>query len=85
MIDRDRRGRSTIEMGLAIEVGGAQFQPRDVTQPDNRAVRVCTKDDFGELIDARQPSFGPQVELELLVVRNRSGADAADWAWMFCD
>ena len=78
LIDRNRRRGPTVEMGFAIEVGGAQFQSRDVAQPDNRAVRVRTKDDVGELVDARQPSFGPQIELELLIVRYWSGADAAD-------
>ena len=78
LIDRNRRGGPTVEMGLAIEVGGAQFQPRDVAEPENRAVRVRADDDVGELVDARQPSFGLQVELELLIVRDRPGADAAD-------
>jgi len=65
-------------MGLAIEVGGAQFEPRHIAEPENRAVWIRTDDDVGELVHGRQPSFGLQVELQLLIVLDRAGADAAD-------
>ena len=46
---RRNRGGPAVEMGLAIEVGGAQFQARDVTEPENRAVGIRTDDDAGEI------------------------------------
>ena len=78
LIDCNRRRGPTVEMGLAVEIGSAQFEPRNVAEPENRAVRVRTDDDIGKLVHGRQPTFGLQVELQLLVVRDRAGADAAD-------
>ncbi len=78
LINGDRRRGDAVEPGLAIEVGGAQLQARDIAEAQDRAVRIGADDDVFELRDGRQTSLGLNVELELLVVGNGPRADAPD-------
>ena len=57
LVDRDRRCGRAVEAGLAIEVGGAEFQTRDVAEPQHRAVRVGADHDLLEFLRPR--SAGP--------------------------
>ena len=78
LVDRHRRRRPPIQARFAIEIGGAQFHPRDVAQPQHRSIGVRADDDVLELADRAQPALGLDVELQLLLVSNRPGADASD-------
>ncbi len=78
LIDGDGRRRRTIEARLAVEVGGAELQPRHIAQPQDRAVRIGANDDVFEFGDGGQAALGRNVELQLLVVGDRTGADATD-------
>ncbi len=46
--------------------------------PQHRAVRIGAQHDVAELLGCRQAALGLHVELELLVVADRTRADAAD-------
>src|SRR5205085_4281820 len=74
--DGDGRGGTAIEARVAVEIGGAQFQPRHVAQAQHRSVRVGAHDDVLEVGDRVQAALGLDVELQLLVVRNGTGTDA---------
>ena len=78
LIDRDGRRRAAVEPGVAIEIGGAEFEPRDVAKPQHRAVGIGADDDVLEFRDRAEAALGLDVELQLLIVGNRPGADAAD-------
>ena len=78
LVHRNSRRRPAIESGLAIEVRGAEIGPGDVAEPQHRSVRIGADDDVLELGDRGQPALGLDVELELLVVRDRPRADPAD-------
>jgi hypothetical protein len=78
LVDRDRGGGAAVEPRLAVEVGGAQFQPRDVAEAKDRAVGIGADDDPGEFLGRSKPALRLDVELQLLVVRDGPRADAAD-------
>ena len=78
LVDRHRRRRPPVQARFAIEIGGAQFHPRDVAEPQHRSIGVRADDDALELGDRAQPALGLDVELQLLLVSNRPGADASD-------
>ena len=78
LIDRDQRRRRAVQPRRAVEIGGAQFQPRDVAEAQHRPVRVGADDDLLELGGRGQPPLGLDVELQLLIVGNRPRADPAD-------
>src|SRR5260221_7178616 len=76
LVDRDRGGRAAIEPRLAVEIGGAQLQPGDVAKPEYRAIRIGAHDYLRELFGGGKPALGLDVQLQLLVVRDRACADA---------
>ena len=78
LIDRDHGGRPAVEPRLAVEIGGAELEPRDVAQAQHRSVRIGADDDVLELGDRGQAALGLDVELQLLIVRDRPRADASD-------
>jgi hypothetical protein len=71
----DRRGR-TVEARLAVEIGGAEFQPRHIAEAQDRAIGIRPDDDLLELLDRGETAGRLDIELELLFVGDRLGADA---------
>ena len=78
LIDRDQRRCRAVEARVAIEVRGAEFDPRDILQPQQRAVAVGADHDVLEFLDRRETALGLDVELDLLIVVDGPRADAAD-------
>src|SRR3954471_14286147 len=78
LVNRNSRCGTTVEPGLAIEIGGAEFQTRDVAETQHRAVWVGADHDLLEFLRRGQPPLCLDVELQLLVVRDWPGADAPD-------
>ena len=78
LIDRDRRRRAAVEPGVAIEIGGAELKARDVAEAEHRAVGIGPDHDIGEFLHRGEAALGLDIELQLLIVGDRPGADAAD-------
>ncbi len=78
LIDRDGRRRAAVEPRIAIEIGGAKLDARDVAQTQDRAIRIGADDDVLEFRDRAEAALGLDIELQLLIVGDRPGADAAD-------
>jgi hypothetical protein len=78
LVDRHRRRRPPVQPGLAVEIGGPQLDARDIAQAQHRSVGIGAHDDILELGNAGEPPLGLHVELQLLVVGYRPGADATD-------
>ena len=78
LVDPDQRGGAAIEARLTIEIGGTQLQPRDIAEAQHGPVRVGPDHDIGEFLGRGEPPLGLDVELELLIVRDRPCANAAN-------
>ena len=80
LIDGEDRRGPAIETCLPVETGGAQLQPGHVAEAQHGAVRVGADNDFFEVLDRIEASLGLDIQLELLVVRDRPRADSPDWS-----
>jgi hypothetical protein len=69
---------------LGVHVRRAELHPRDVAHPQHRPVRIGADDDVAELLGRGQPALGLDVELELLVVRDRRAPMRPTGACTFC-
>ena len=54
---------ASVEARITVEIGRAQFQLRDVAQPQHGPVRIGAHDDVGELLGRTQAALGLNVEL----------------------
>ena len=77
-INADRDGRLAVEAGLDVLVLRAEFDPRHILDPQQRAVGIGAQHDVAELLGRREPPLRLDVELELLIVRDWPRADAPD-------
>jgi len=68
----------TIEAAVAILRSSAHFNASDVADANHGTVGIGTQYDGGELLGPGQPALGLDVDLNLLLVGDRGGADAAD-------
>ena len=78
LINRHRGRRPAVQSRFAVEIGGAQIHPGDVAQAQHRSVGIGAHDDVLEVGDGIQPALGLDVELQLLVIRDRPGTDASN-------
>ena len=78
LVDADRGGRRAVEAAVAVLRSGAHFDAGDILDADDRAVGIGAQDDVGEFLRPRQPALGLDVDLDLLLARDRRGADAAE-------
>ena len=78
LINRDGRRRAAVEPRVAIEIGGAELKARDIAEAKHRAVGIGPDDDIGEFLHRGEAALGLDIELQLLIVGDRAGADAAD-------
>src|ERR1700746_1187733 len=78
LIDPDRGGRSAVEATIAVLCFRAHFDAGNVAHSDNRAVGIGAQDDRGEFLRLSQATFGLDVDLDLLLACDRSGANATE-------
>ena len=78
LVDRDRGGVVAVEPRVTVKIGGAQFELRDIAQSQYRAIRIGPDDDIFKLFDGVQAALGLNIELQLLIIKDRSRADASD-------
>src|SRR5262249_36933350 len=77
LVDADGgRGRA-VEAAVAVLRLCAHFNPRDMLDPEDGAIGIGGQDDGGEFLWLREPPLSFDVDLDLLLGRDRRGADAA--------
>ncbi len=77
-VNPDRHPGAAVDPRLAVEILRTDLDPGDVADPQHRAIRVRPQHDVAELSRSGQPSLRLHIELELLLVADRSRADTAD-------
>jgi len=77
LIHRDNRRRPGVVAADDIIRLRPQLNPRDIPEPDNRAVRVGADNDVAKLLLRLQPALGPDSVGELLPRRHGLGTDLA--------
>src|ERR1700756_1906064 len=75
LIDGDGGCWTAIEAGIAIEIRSAEFYSGDVTQTQDRSIRVGADDNVFEVLNRVEAPFGLNIKLKLLVVGDRAGTD----------
>ena len=74
----DQDGGLAVGPRLDIQDLRPKLEPRHVTHPQHRAVRVGADDDVAEFLRVHQPALGLDIELEGGVLADRLRADPAD-------
>src|SRR5262249_16006719 len=77
LVNAERRRRCAVEAAEPVLRFRAQFHAGDIPDADNRAVGIGAQDDGGELLGPGESATGLDVDLHLLLARDRSRADAA--------
>ena len=67
-----------VETSVDVLVLGTELDPRHIPYAQYRAVGVRPQDDLAEFVGGRQATLRLHVQLELLILRNRLGAEAPD-------
>jgi hypothetical protein len=78
LIDGNQRRGRAVQAGRAVEVRRPQFHSGNIPQMQHGAVRIGPDHDLLEFRGRCQPALRLNVELQLLVVGNRAGADPSD-------
>ena len=63
LVDADQNGRAAVQAGVAVEIGGAELEPRHVREPQHRAVGIGAQHDLAEFLGRGQAALGLDVEL----------------------
>ena len=77
-IDADRHRRIAVEAAERIQVLRAQFDASDVLDLQHRTVRIGADNDRAEFLRGGEAPLGLQVQLELLIFRNRTCSETTD-------
>ena len=77
-IDADRDRRLPVDAAFDVLVLGAELDPGDIADAQQRAVGVGAQHDVAELLGRRQSALGLDIHLELLIVTDRARADPAN-------
>ena len=75
--DRDAGAGMAVDPAEDLVILGAELDPGDVREVDDRAVGLGLEDDVAELLGRRQPRLGGDGGVEHLLGRHRLGADLA--------
>ncbi len=77
LVDADRGRRRAVEAAVTVLRLCAHFHPRGILDPDHRAIGIGAQNDGGEFLRLGEPPLRLDIDLDLLLGRDRRRADAA--------